>query len=400
MRTWNLLKAVASGAAMVMALSAGPAGAQTVKVGFIATLSGPNGTLGELLDRGARLYIKEHEKELGGIKLEMVRRDDTGPNPDTAKRLAQELIVRDKVNMITGVVYTPNAAAIAPLVTEAKVPFVMMNAGTSSLTTLSPYMARFSFSVWQIAYPLGQWAGKKGGIRTAYTAVSDFAGGHDYEQAFIKGYTDAGGKMAGTVRIPLANPDFVPFVQRIKDAKPDAVYVFVPAGRQATQFMKAFTDLGLDTAGIKLIGPGDVLTDDELPNMGDVKPGAITAHHYSAAAPRPENRAFVEAWRKEYGANTTPNFMAVAAYDAMGAIFAAIIEQKGRIDPDKTMDILRRYKNPKSPRGPFEIDPETRDIVQNVYMRELVRVNGQLQNREYETIPMQKDYWKIFNNKK
>jgi branched-chain amino acid transport system substrate-binding protein len=385
--------------AAVLVLVASGAAAQTVKLGLILTYTGPNANLGELVDRGVKLYVKQHEHELGPVKLEILRRDDTGPSPDTAKRLAQELIVRDKVHMLGGVVFTPNAAAIAPVASEAKVPLVLMNAGTSMLTTLSPYIVRFSFTVWQAGYPLGQWAARNG-IKTVFTAVSDFAAGTDYEQAFTRGFTEAGGKITDSLRIPLASPDFVPFVQRIRDARPEAVFVFVPAGKQATGFMKAFTDLGLDAAGIKLIGPGDITTDEELPNMGDVKVGAITAHHYSAASPRPENRAFVDAWKKEYGPTTSPNFMAVGGYDAMEAIFTAIREQKGRIDGDKTVEILRRYKNPRSPRGPFEIDPDTRDIVQNIYIRRLERQDGMLLNREFATIPMVKDYWKVFNNKK
>lgn len=372
---------------------------QTVKVGVILSTSGPFAAQGDLIDRGIRLYVKQHEKELGNTKLEIVRRDDTGPNPDMAKRLALDLVLREKVNFLAGLVFTPNVAAIAPVATEAKVPLVLMNTGTSVLTTMSPYIVRLSFTVWQVAYPLGQWAARSG-IKTVITAVSDFSGGYDFEQAFVKGFTDAGGKVTESIRMPIATADFVPFVQRVKDAKPEALYVFVPGGKQSTQFMKAYTDLNLDSAGIKLIGPGDITPDDELPNMGDVKTGVITAHHYSAAAVRPENVAYVAAWKKEYGENSSPNFMSTAGYDAMGAIFAAIREQNGRMDPDRSIEILRRYKNPASPRGPFEIDPETRDIVQNIYIRRLDRQDGRLINREIETIPNQKDYWKIFNNKK
>lgn len=395
----NRARSVLCGVMLGFGLIAQNAWPQTVKVGVILTASGPFASQGDLIDRGIRLYVKQHEQDLGGVKLEIIRRDDTGPNPDVAKRLALELVVREKVNMLAGVVFTPNVAAIAPVATEAKIPFILMNTGTSVLTTMSPYIVRLSFTVWQISYPLGQWAAKNG-IKTAITAVSDFTGGHDFEQAFVKGFTDAGGKVTESIRMSMTTSDFVPFVQRIKDAKPEAVYVFVPGGKQSTQFMKAFTDLGLDTAGIKLLGPGDIVPDEELPNMGDVKPGVITAHHYSAAAVRSANTAYVAAWKKEYGENSSPNFMSTAGYDAMGAIFAAIREQKGRIDTDRTIDILRHYKNPNSPRGPFEIDPETRDIIQNVYIRRLERQDGRLINREIETIPRQKDLWKVFNNKK
>jgi len=387
-------------AAAVLAVGASPATAQTVvRVGVINTYSGPFATLGDLIDKSFKLYTKLNADKLPpGVKVELILRDAGGPNPDKAKQLAQELIVRDKIQILTGVVFTPNAMAIAPLVTEAKVPFAIMNAGASVITTRSPYIARFSFTLWQSSYPLGQWAAKK--YKTAYIAVSDFAPGHDCEAAFEKGFTDAGGKIVGRVRIPLANPDFVPFMQRAKDAKPDVVFSFIPAGRQATQIMKAYGDLGLDKAGIKFIGPGDITTDEELPNMGDVPLGVITMHHYSAAADRPANKAFIARWKKEYGEKSVPSFMSVGAWDAMDAIYTAIREQNGKIDPDKTMEIWKRYKNPDSPRGPIAIDPETRDIIQNQYVREVRKVGGELANVEIETIPNVKDQWKEFNKQK
>ena len=214
-----------------------------------------------------------------------------------------------------------------------------------------------------------------------------------------KGFTEGGGEIVGKVRMPLANPDFVPFMQRVKDAKPDALFVFVPAGRQATAIMKAYGDLGLDKAGIKFIGPGDITTDEELPGMGDVALGVITVHHYSAAAERPANKAFVAACKKEYGEKSVPSFMSVGAWDAMDAIYYVIREQKGKIDPDRTMELLKNYKNPNSPRGPISIDPATRDIVQNEYLREVRKVGGQLANVELETIPAVKDPWKEINKK-
>ena len=387
-------------AAAVLAVGASPATAQTVvRVGVINTYSGPFATLGDMIDKSFKLYTKLNaDKMPPGVKVELILRDAGGPNPDKAKQLAQELIVRDKIQILTGVVFTPNAMAIAPLVTEAKVPFAIMNAGASVITTRSPYIARFSFTLWQSSYPLGQWAAKK--YKTAYIAVSDFAPGHDCEAAFEKGFTDAGGKIVGRVRIPLANPDFVPFMQRAKDAKPDVVFSFIPAGRQATQIMKAYGDLGLDKAGINFIGPGDITTDEELPNMGDVPLGVITMHHYSAAADRPANKAFIARWKKEYGEKSVPSFMSVGAWDAMDAIYTAIREQNGKIDPDKTMEIWKRYKNPDSPRGPIAIDPETRDIIQNEYVREVRKVGGELANVEIETIPNVKDQWKEFNKQK
>ena len=382
------------GALLLASLIAASAAAQTVKIGVVNTFSGPNASFGELGDKAMKLYMKLHANELpAGVKLELVTRDDGGPNPDKAKQLAQELIVRDKVSLVTGAVFTPNALAIAPLATEAKIPFLVINAGTSVVTTRSPYIVRDSFTLWQSSYPLGQWAAKK--YKRAYTLVSDYGPGHDAEAAFTEAFKAAGGQLVGSVRVPLQNPDFAPYMQRVKDAKPDALMVFIPAGKTATSVMKTFADLGLASAGVHLIGPGDITTDEELPNMGDVALGVMTVFHYSAAADRPANKRFVEAWKKEYGANSTPNFAAVAAWDGMAMIYTAIREQKGKLDPERTLDIFKHWKNPDSPRGPIAIDPETRDIVQSEYLREVRKVNGQLANVEIETVAKAlKDPWK------
>jgi branched-chain amino acid transport system substrate-binding protein len=391
MKFQNLLVVLATVAGL--ALAAAPLAAQTIKIGVINTYSGPFATLGDLIDKGFKLYMKQNADKLPpGVKIELVIRDDGGPNPDKAKQLAQELIVRDKIQILTGVVFTPNAMAIAPLTQEAKLPFFIMNAGTSVITERSPYIARFSFTLWQSSYPMGAWASRK--FKRAYIAVSDFAPGHDSEAGFERAFSEGGGKIVGKVRIPLANPDFVPFMQRVKDARPDVLFAFTPAGRQATQIMKAYGDLGLDKAGIKFIGPGDITTDEELPNMGDAPLGVITTHHYSAAATRPANKAFIAAWKKEYGEKSWPSFMSVGGWDAMDAIYYVIREQKGKIDPDRTMTLVKKYKNPNSPRGPIAIDPDTRDIIQNEYIREVRRVGGQLANVEFETIHQVKDPWK------
>jgi branched-chain amino acid transport system substrate-binding protein len=382
-----------------LAAAAVPGFAQTVKIGFISTYSGLNANLGEYMERGMRLYMKLHEKELPpGVKLEILVRDDTGPNPDKARQVAQELIVRDRVNLLTGVIFTPNALAMAQLCTEAKIPFVIMNAGTAMITTRSPYIARVSFTLWQSSYPLGQWASRR--FKRAYTLVSDYGPGHDAEQAFTLAFKEGGGELVGNVRVPLQNPDFAAYMQRVKDAKPDALMVFVPAGKTATAVMKTFNDLGMDKAGIKLIGPGDITTDEELANMGDVALGVTTMFHYSAAGDRPANKAFVAAWKKEYGADAVPNFLSVGGWDGMDAIFHVIKAQKGKLDPDRTMELLKAYKNPASPRGPISIDPETRDIVQNEYLREVRRLGGQLANVELETFATAvKDPWKALQKK-
>src|SRR3990167_4176403 len=256
-------------AALVAALAVGLANAQTVKIGGISTYSGPNAQYGQNMERGLRLYMKHNAEKLPpGVKVELVLRDDGGPNPDQAKRLAQELILRDKVDLLTGFVWTPNAMAVAPLVTEAKMPTVILNAASSQITRRSPYFVRFSFTEWQISYPLGQWAATR--YKRAYQIVSDYAPGYDAEEAFAKGFTEKGGQVIGKVRVPLASLDFVPFMQRAMDMKPDIVFGFVPAGKLSVQLMKAFSDLGLDKAGIRLIGSGNLTTDEELQGMGEV----------------------------------------------------------------------------------------------------------------------------------
>ncbi len=380
------LKAVVLAGLSVLSLGLGSVVmAQTVKIGFISSYSGAAAAQGDQLDKGVKLYMKLNGDKLPpGVKVEVITRDDTGPNPDVAKRVAQELIVRDKVQFLTGLVWTPNMAAIAPLTTEAKVPFVSMNAAGARVMNNAPYMTRVSFTLWQSAYPLGQWAAKK--YKKAYTAVSDFAPGHEAEEGFIKGFKEGGGEVLGSVRVPLANPDFVPFMQRIKDAKPDVLFGFNPAGKAATAMMKSYSDLDLPKAGIKFIGTGDIVTDEELQGMGDVALGVTTVHHYSAASDRAANKAFVAAYKKEYGADLNPGFMVVSAWDAMDAIFAAIREQGGKVDPDKSMEFFKKWKSTTSPRGSFSIDPETRDVVNPEYLREVRKVGGKLVNVEIETI--------------
>jgi branched-chain amino acid transport system substrate-binding protein len=385
------------GAALLTAPLAQPAAADTIKIGVILTYSGPMASLGDQIDKGLSLYVKEHEKDLPpGTKVELIRRDDTGPNPETAKRLAQELITRDHVSFLTGVVWSPNGLAIAPLTAEAKVPFVVSNASAVSLTRLSPYLARVSFTLWQECLPLGQWAAQKGGLKKVYVATSDYAPGHEAAQAFTKGFKDAGGTIVDSVTFPLKDPDFVPFMQRVKDAKPDAVFVFVPSGKQATSLMKAYNDLGMKADGIKIIGSQDIVPDEELPSMGQEPLGVISAGTYSNSADRPANKAFVAAWTREYGDKTMPGFMAVGGWDSMAAIFSAIDATKGHPDADKEMAVLRGWKH-ESPRGEIMIDAETRDIVQHIYIRRVEKQGDRLANVEIETLPMTKDPWKELN---
>ena len=396
-----LRRGIFIGAAMLMLLVlavASPAAAEPIKIGVILTYSGRDAALGEQIDRAIDLFVKMHEKDLpAGTKVELIKRDDTGVNPDLARRLAQELVLRDHVQILTGGQWTPNALAVAALTKQAKIPFVTMTAGGSAVTLQSPYVVRTGWTLWQSSYPLGVWAAKQG-WKNAYTVVSDFAPGHDGEAAFIKGFTEVGGTFVGSVRIALKTTDYLPYFQKVKDANPDVVYVFNPGGPQATAFMKAFDDVGIAKSKIKLIGPLDITSDDELPNMGRSALGVVTLGQYSPAATRQSNLDFIAAWKKEYGADSVPTFFAMAGWDGMHAIYDAIKAQNGKIDPDATMTFLHKWSDPDSPRGPIRID-EAGDLVQNLYLRRVEEKNGRLVNIEIETVGQFGDPWKTFNKK-
>jgi len=392
-KAWGLLFAAAAWSALAIS----PAPAETVvKIGLINSYTGFVAQAADQAQKAIDLYVKEHEKDLpSGVKLELVRRDDTS-NPEVGKRLAQELIAREHVQLLTGVILSPVAAAIAPLTAEAKVPLLIsIAAGGSAIPRISPYVARVSFTLWQQGYPIGKWAAEQG-WKKGYTAVSDFIPGHDSEASFTKGFTDGGGQIVGAVRIPPANPDFVPFVQRIKDAKPDVAFLWIPS-IQATALMKAVRDLGLREAGIHLTSAQDLLPDEQLAAIGEVGVDLITAGNYSTAGKRPANEAFLAAWNRAYGDSAIPDFLSVNAWDGMTAIFDLIKATKGNFTADEAMAFFKNWKNPDSPRGPIMIDPDTRDIVQNVYIRRLEKVDGKLANVEIATIPLVKDPWKELN---
>jgi branched-chain amino acid transport system substrate-binding protein len=371
-----------------------PAAAKTIKIGIINTYSGPLAPPGIAMDRGLTLYADLHKKDLPpGVEIEIIRRDDTGIAPATAKRLAQELITRDHVDLIGGVIYSPNALAIAPIMTQAKVPFLVMNAAAAQITQKSPYIVRNSFTLWQVSMPMGQWAVKHG-LGDAYSAVSDYAPGWDAEGGFKKGITDGGGKIVGSVRMPVRNPDFTPFLERIKNQHPKTLFLFVPGGPQSTQIMKTYNALGLKQAGVTLVTTQDVVISSELPNMGDIPLGVVSSGTYQLTSKSPANQAFVAAWRKAYGAKDIPDVFAVQGWDGMAMFFDVVRKTKGNITGDEAMKILSHYKTENSPRGPFMIDPKTRDIVQNVYIRRTEKVDGKLANVVIDTFPMVKDPWK------
>ena len=375
------------------------AAAEPVKVGLLVTMSGPYASTGEIMADAAKLYLAtEGRKVLGDQQVDLIIRDDGGANPETAKRLVQELVTRDRVQYLGGFQWTPNANAVAPLLNQAKVPCVLMNAAGVNTTRLSPWFARTSFTHWQVNYPFGQWVAGTKGYRRAYVLVTDFAPGHDAEDAFTKGFTEKGGAIVEAVRMPIQSPNFVPFLLRAKEAKPDAVFAFHPGGTQTTAFMKAYAEAGLKEAGIQLIGPGDITSDEELPNIGRIALGVITAGPYSLVADRPANQAFVAAWKAAYTFNPVrPNFMAVGSWDGMHALCTAIAATGGKADPAASMRAISTFKTDASPRGPISIDPETRDIVQNIYIREVKMVGDEPGNVEFETIPNVKDPWKAAN---
>jgi len=388
MRIGHLLMAASFGAAII---AAAPAFADDnmVTVGLILPMTGPAASTGKQERAGAELYMHEHGDTVAGKKIQLIVRDDTGA-PEVTKRLAEELITNDHAKALMGFGLTPLALAVAPIATEAKVPEIVTAAATAMITEKSPYIVRTSFTLPQASAPMAQWA-VKNGIKKVVTIVTDYGPGIDAEKWFGDTFEKGGGKIIEKIRVPLKNPDFAPFLQRVKDDKPDAVFVFVPSGFGAI-FMKQFVERGLDKSGVKLIGTGDVTDDDLLADIGDPALGAVTTHHYSAAHDSPENKAFVSDFEKAND-GLRPNFMAVGAYDGMALLYHALEKTKGDASGDALIKAMKGASW-MSPRGPVSIDPETRDIIQNIYVRKVEKKNGALYNVEFETIPNVKDPYK------
>ena len=374
-------------AAGVLAASAA-AQAKDLTVGLIVPMSGPFAAHGKQITHGIDLYLAEHQQTLGGRKVKLIIKDDTGIAPAVAKRLAQELLVKDKVDILAGFTLTPNAFSVAPLATEAKVPMVVLNAATSSITEKSPNIVRVSMTLPQDTAPMAQWA-HANGIKKVYTLVADYGPGHDAEAQFKKTFVALGGQIVGEVRTPVNTPDYAPFLQRIKDAKPDAVFLFVPNGEAGVALAKGYAERGLAAAGIKALATGDVTDEDVLDAMGDSALGMITSFHYSAVHDSPENKAFTAAYAKAFPKDRV-NFVAAAGYDGMHLIDLALAKTQGGASAPAFMAAVKGMKW-TSPRGLVEIDPQTRDIIQNVYIRKVQRVNGVLQNVEFDTIKAVKD---------
>ncbi|MFZ4531582.1 MAG: ABC transporter substrate-binding protein [Alsobacter sp.] len=374
-------------AATAALLGAGSAQAQeTVKIGLILPMTGASSTTGKQAEAAARLFLQQNGTTVAGKKIELILKDDTG-TADVTKRIAQELVVNDKVSVLMGFGLTPLALAVAPIATQAKVPQIVTAAATAIITEQSPFIVRTSFTLPQATVPMAEWAAANG-IKKVVTLVTDYGPGIDAEKAFKEKFTAAGGTVAEELRVPLRNPDFAPFLQRVKDAAPDALFVFVPSGFGST-FVKQFAERGLDKAGIRLIGTGDVTDDDLLNEMGDVMLGVVNTHHYSAAHPSPENKAFVEAFKKANN-GMRPNFMAVGAYDGMQLVYKALEKTKGATDGAALVEAMKGMSW-TSVRGPVTIDPQTRDIIQDIYVRKVEKVNGELWNVEFATVPQVKD---------
>ncbi|MFN3547447.1 MAG: ABC transporter substrate-binding protein [Mesorhizobium sp.] len=381
----TLALAVAAG----LTWSVGAHAQETVKVGVILPYSGPFADAANQLDAGIKLYMQQNGDMVAGKKIEIVRKDTGGPAPDVAKRLAQELVVRDGVDIIAGFALTPEALGAADVATQAKKLMVVMNAATSVVTEKSPYIVRTSVTIPQVNYAFGKWAFEKGGVKQAYTLVADYGPGHDAEKSFAKGFTEAGGTIVGADKTPVANPDFSAFVQRVKDANPEAVYIFVPGGGQPAAIGKALSERGLTPPATKIFGQGELTHPEALESMGENARGIVTTFHYTLEREEPLNNAFVAAYR-DANNGRSPDLFSIGGYDGMRLIYEALKKTNGDASGDALVEAAKGMSW-DSPRGPISIDPETRDIVQNVYIREVQEVGGKLQNVIIDTIENVKD---------
>jgi branched-chain amino acid transport system substrate-binding protein len=378
--------AAACAAVALAAATDGALAQDSVKIGFILPMTGQQQSTGKQIAAAVKLFMAQNGDTVAGKKVELIIKDDAAV-PDNTKRLAQDLIVNDKVTFLAGFGVTPAALAVAPLATEAKTPEIVTAAGTSIITERSPYIARTSFTLAQSTVPMADWASQNG-IKKVVSMVSDYAPGADAAKSFAAEFTAKGGQVIDSITFPLANPDFAPFLQKAADDKPDAIFVFVPSGQGGT-FVRQFVERGLDKAGIKIIGPGDVTDDDLLNGMGDAIVGTVTAHFYSADHDSAANKAFVAAFEKANG-GLRPNFMAVSGYDGMHLMYEALKKAGGKTDGDSLIAAAKGMAW-ESPRGPISIDADTRDIIQNVYIRKVEKKNGELYNVEFATFPNIKD---------
>ncbi|MDQ0314711.1 ABC transporter substrate-binding protein [Amorphus orientalis] len=368
------------------------AAAEPLKLGFVAPMSGAQAEYGLQMMNGMKTYMAQHGDSVADRPIEIIVKDSGGPNPDVAKRLTQELIVRDKVDFLVGYGFSPNAFAAAPLATESETPLIIFNAASSTIPLKSPYIARVSMTLAQHAYGIAKWANEQD-IQKVYTLYADYAPGQDANKQFKKIFTAEGGEIVGEIGVPLSSPDFGPYMQRIKDAQPDAVFMWFPSGELANTMLKSYRERGLEEAGIRALGTSDLVDDHSLDSMGEDAVGLITSAHYSAAHDSELNKAFVETYA-EIDPDTRPNFMAVAAYDGLAAIYKVTEDLGGDVsNGEKVMELLTGMTF-ESPRGPIEISSEDRDIVQNIYIRETKDTGEGLYNIEFQTMPMVVDQGK------
>ena len=386
MRKRTFLAASAIGALALAASSGVMAQANTFKIGLILPMTGPQASTGRQIEAAARLYMAQNGETVAGKKIQLIVKDDVA-TPDITKRIAQDLVVNDKINVLAGFGVTPAALAVAPIATQSKTPLVVMAAATSIITEASPFIVRTSFTIPQSAVAMADWA-PKNGIKKVVTLVSDYGPGIDAEKFFKDRFTFNGGQVVESLRVPLRGPDFAPFLQKVRDIKPDALFVFVPSGAGAA-VMKQFLERGMDKAGIKLIGTGDLTDDDQLNDMGDGALGVVTSHHYSTFHPSALNKKFVEAFEKA-NKGMRPNFMAVGGYDGMRVIYEALRASKGQGGGEALLAAMKGQIF-ESPRGPIFIDAQTRDVVHNMYLRKVERKDGQLFNVEFDVIKDMKD---------
>ncbi|HSV45306.1 MAG TPA: ABC transporter substrate-binding protein [Ramlibacter sp.] len=349
-------------------------GQSEYRIGVVASMSGVYGIGGKQLQNGINAFLKVNGDQVAGKKVVVIYRDTGGPNPDVAKRVAQELLSQDKVDALAGFDFTPSALAVAPLATQAKKPMIVMNAATSVITTRSPFIVRTSFTTAQTSFPLGQWAFKNG-LKNVYITVADFAPGQEAATWFKKAFTEAGGKIVGEAMLPITSFDYGPFLQKVRDEKPDAVFAFLPVGEPVILYYKSWAEKGLGKAGVKLISPEGWVDPDVLRTAGAASLGAISSGFYTPSNPSPLNKSFLAAYRSVAGDKIDPNYLAVGAYDGMAVVYEALKKTGGSADGEKVVEAMKGLKL-YSPRGSFAIDPETRDVINTVYVRKVEMVSG------------------------
>jgi branched-chain amino acid transport system substrate-binding protein len=373
---------------LMSAVTAGVARADEIRIGVIASFSGPYSNWGKRIQEATDLYVEQQNGKAGSHTIKVIYRDNGGNNPARARQLAEELVVRDKVQYLAGLEFTPTALAVADVATQAKIPTIINNAGTSGILAKSPYLLRAGYTQWMVATPLAKWVAEQGG-KKVFIAAADYAPGLDAIASFKNSFAEAGGTIVGEQKIPLNTSDFSTYMQKIKEAKPEYLYMFMPVGPSSVSFIKSFVERGLDKAGIKLLATAET-EESELPAYGDAAAGIVTALHYTPVSTTPANQAFVSALRKKYGADYIPNVASVSAYDSMKMIFEMIRATDGKQDGDKAMAAIKGFSW-ESPRGPVTVDPQTREFIQNIYMRRIEKVGGVYVNKPFKTYPAVKD---------